>query len=155
MSEETSKIWIITREPSRKSGSSGARGGSDEGGLIVVEDAPNDAVIGRRSAVEVETLKQEMRGFLQAMREVLEEADPPNAKMQLDEADPPNAKMQLDEVELSVEVSGEGKVSLLGFGGQVGGKGCMTLCDYFRVKSLTQVNKGVVTGVTLAPRTYR
>ncbi|WP_269321119.1 Pepco domain-containing protein [Fischerella sp. PCC 9605] len=40
-----------------------------------------------------------MKGFLQAMREML------------DEAEQPNSKMQLDEVELSVEINGEGKIS--------------------------------------------
>jgi len=64
--------------------------------------------------VEVATLKQEMKGFLQAMREML------------DEADEPNSKIQLQEVELSVEINGEGKVSLFGVGGKAGGKGAMT-----------------------------
>ncbi len=55
-----------------------------------------------------------MKGFLQAMREML------------DEADPPDSKMRLDEVELSVEINGEGQVSLFGVGGKAGGKGGMT-----------------------------
>jgi hypothetical protein len=42
-----------------------------------------------------------MQGFLQAMKEILEEADQPSAKI------------QLDEVQLSVEINGEGKVSYL------------------------------------------
>jgi hypothetical protein len=59
-------------------------------------------------------LKGEMKGFLKAMREML------------DEADPPESKIRLDEVELSVEINGEGQVSLLGTGGKAGGKGTMT-----------------------------
>ena len=37
------------------------------------------------------------------------------------------AKMQLEEVELVVEVNGKGQVSLLGTGGELGGKGAITL----------------------------
>ena len=44
----------------------------------------------------------------------------------LDEAEPPDSKMCLDEVELSVEINGEGQVSLFGVGGKAGGKGGMT-----------------------------
>ncbi len=35
----------------------------------------------------------------------------------LDEAEPTDSKMRLEEVELSVEINGEGQVSLLGVGG--------------------------------------
>ena len=56
-----------------------------------------------------------MRAFLKAMREML------------DEAEQPNSKMQLDEVELSVEINGEGEIGLLGMAGvKAGGKGAMT-----------------------------
>ena len=37
------------------------------------------------------------------------------------------AGMELDEIELSVEINGEGQVSLLGTGGKVGGSSGMTL----------------------------
>ncbi len=68
----------------------------------------------KEKEVEVAKLKREMKGFLQAMREML------------DEADQPSSGMRLDEVELSVEINGEGKVSLFGIGGKAGGKGAMT-----------------------------
>ena len=113
------KIWIITGETHQKtiSPQQGAtRGGSrDTGGILGSE--PSDVietVDSERKAVELDKLKREMQGFLQAMREML------------DEADPPESKMQLDEVELSVEINGEGKVSLFGVGGKAGGKGGMT-----------------------------
>ena len=73
-----------------------------------------EVVVAERSQVEVGKLKGEMKGFLKAMREML------------DEADPPESKIRLDEVELSVEINGEGQVSLLGTGGKAGGKGTMT-----------------------------
>ncbi|MFN6539927.1 MAG: hypothetical protein RM021_026760 [Nostoc sp. EkiNYC01] len=122
-------IWIITEETAQTLSTtsetftnSGARSSGDTGGLlevettkeIVVSQKKGEIVITRHK-VEVTKLKQEMKGFLQAMREML------------DEADQPDSKMQLDEVELSVEVNGEGQISLFGIGGgKAGGKGAMT-----------------------------
>ena len=119
MSEEIptpEKIWIITGETHAQEISSGTRDSSrDTGGLLGDETAEVTEVVStERKAVEVEKLKQEMKGFLQAMREML------------DEADPPDSKMCLDEVELSVEINGEGQISLFGVGGKAGGKGGMT-----------------------------
>jgi hypothetical protein len=118
MSEEIStpeKIWIITEEASETSTIHGARSGGDVGGLLGGETTEiTEVVITRRKAIEVAKLKQEMTGFLQAMREMLEEADQPSSKI------------QLEEVELSVEINGEGQISLLGIGGKAGGKGAMT-----------------------------
>lgn len=110
------KIWIITGEVLTPKIPSGARDSSrDTGGLLGSEPPEvTEGVTSDRKAVEVEKLKREMKGFLQAMREML------------DEADPPDSKMRLDEVELSVEINGEGQVSLFGVGGKAGGKGGMT-----------------------------
>lgn len=128
MSEEISTpeaIWILTEETSETSSeittTTGARSSEDTGGVLdtetteeIVVTKKKDALVITRRKVEVSKLKQEMKGFLQAMREML------------DEAEQPNSKMQLNEVELSVEINGEGKISLLGFGGKAGGKGAMT-----------------------------
>ena len=38
-----------------------------------------------------------------------------------------NGEIVLDEIELSVEINGEGKISLLGNGAQAGGKGAIKL----------------------------
>ena len=123
------KIWIVTEEISETSTTDetstyrGARGSGDRGGLLgrentenkIVFDTPKGKLVITRRPVEVSKLKQEMREFLQAMREML------------DEAEAPNSKMQLDEVELSVEINGEGQISLFGIGGgKAGGKGAMT-----------------------------
>ena len=132
MSSENSspdKIWIITEEISETSTTDetstyrGGRGSDDRGGLLgggstekkMVLNTPKGPFVIARRPVEVSKLKQEMREFLQAMREML------------DEAEAPNSKIQLDEVELSVEINGEGKISLFGIGaGKAGGKGAMT-----------------------------
>lgn len=140
------KIWIITEETSSiiaqednqvssdiggRIGASvptqednrGIRNGSrDIGGIIggdtkeiIIKRDKEGIAIVKRKAVQVAKLKQEMKSFMQAMREML------------DETEEPNSKMQLDEVELSVEINGEGQISLLGIGGgKAGGKGAMT-----------------------------
>ncbi len=109
------KIWIITGETHSQEAKRGARDSSQDTGGVLGSDTSEDteAVSTERKPVEVDKLKREMKGFLQAMREML------------DEADPPDSKMHLDEVELSVEINGEGQVSLFGVGGKAGGKGGM------------------------------
>ncbi len=119
MSEATptpEKIWIITRETHTQEITSGARDSSRDTGGLLGSETPEvtEVVVTDRKPVEVDKLKREMKGFLQAMREML------------DEAEPPDSKMRLDEVELSVEINGEGQVSLFGVGGKAGGKGGMT-----------------------------
>ena len=122
-------IWIITEETAETSSTTnetfrniGPRSSGDRGGRLGVETTEEivvsrkkDEIVITRHKVEVTKLKQEMKGFLEAMREML------------DEADQPDSKMQLNEVELSVEVNGEGQISLFGIGGgKAGGKGAMT-----------------------------
>jgi hypothetical protein len=117
-------LWIITEEVAETSTTTigGARRSGDTGGLLgsktteeqIIVTKDKDKVIITRRKVEVTKLKQEMRGFIQAMRECL------------DEADTDDSKIRLDEVEVSVEVNGEGQLSLFGTGGKVGGKGSLT-----------------------------
>lgn len=117
-------LWIITEEVAETSTTtiSGARSSGDTGGLLgrktteeqIIVTKEKDKLVITRRKVEVTKLKQEMRGFIQAMRECL------------DEADDPDSKIRLDEVEVSVEVNGEGQLSLFGTGGKVGGKGSLT-----------------------------
>ena len=110
-----SKIWIITGESEIRETPTGARSSSDIGGRLGEQKSSPEVAATERSQVDVSKLKLEMQGFLKAMREML------------DEADLPSAKIRLDEVELSVEINGEGQVSLFGVGGKAGGKGAMTL----------------------------
>ncbi len=110
------QIWIITGETYSQEAKTGARDSKeDTGGVLGSNTSVSlETVSTNRKPVEVEKLKREMKGFLQAMREML------------DEADPPDSKMCLDEVTLSVEINGEGQISLFGVGGKAGGKGGMT-----------------------------
>jgi len=136
MSSEISppdKIWIITQEPFESTPDETThdetpiggvpRGSGDTGSLIGGTETTEEIAISKRQGelvivkrqVEVTKLQKEMRGFIQAMRQML------------DEAESPNSKMQLDEVELSVEINGEGNIGLMGIGGaKAGGKGGMT-----------------------------
>lgn len=115
--EQNSKaIWIITDETPAAAYDSGAKTPVDIGAHYHVspEREPGEAVRGR-TLVKAEQLKREMSEFLDAMQEVLEQAERPKSKM------------RLEEIEISIEINGEGQVSLLGTGGKVGGKGGMTL----------------------------
>ncbi len=101
---------------SSRNGSRDVRGiiGGDTKEIVIKRDKEGIAIV-KRKAVQVAKLKQEMKSFMQAMREML------------DEAEDTNSKIQLDEVELSVEINGEGQISLFGIGGgKAGGKGAMT-----------------------------
>lgn len=109
-----SKIWIITGDSDLQKTPTGARSSRDTGGRLEGKEKSPEVAATERSQVDVSKLKLEMQGFLKAMREML------------DEADPPGTKIRLDEVELSVEINGEGQVSLFGIGGKAGGKGAMT-----------------------------
>jgi hypothetical protein len=108
-------MWIITEEVSQTN--SGAKSSEDIGGRLNFRgnEGKKDEMVITRRQVEVTKLKEEMKGFLQAMQEML------------DQTDLQDSQIQLDEVELSVEVNGEGQISLFGVGGgKVGGKGAMT-----------------------------
>ncbi len=68
-------------------------------------------------AISAEKLEQEMTSFLQVVGRVFEKADHKAT----------TSGMELDEVQLSVEISGEGEVKLLGSGAKAAGKGAITL----------------------------
>ncbi len=112
-------IWIITDETPSASTQDGVRDRSPGSGGLFGEPSPYSPlaeVSGRkRVPVSAEKLKQKMAEFVAVMGDVLTYAQQQQSGM------------QLDEIELSVEVSGEGELSLFGTGGKVGGKGAMVL----------------------------
>ncbi|MDJ0707877.1 MAG: hypothetical protein QNJ46_31770 [Leptolyngbyaceae cyanobacterium MO_188.B28] len=101
MSEEM--LWIITddtkgaSEPQR-----GYREVSQERGV----------------QVSVSALEQKMSRFLRSVGRLFHQAEQQAAYA---------SGMQLDEIELSVEISGEGEIKLMGSGGKAGGSGAITL----------------------------
>ncbi|MGJ3252200.1 MAG: Pepco domain-containing protein [Elainellaceae cyanobacterium] len=106
-------IWIVTDAVS-----TGDRGG-DTPRSPFEDDVPTIPSSKRPGIpVPVEKLEQGMIDFLDTMGRVLKQAQ---AKAQ------DIGGMELDEIELSVEVNGEGQLSLLGSGTKVGGRGALTL----------------------------
>lgn len=122
MSEDV--IWIVTSKTPAPVTRDGARSGQDKGNPFD-EDEPVDDWDEwgkQRVPVKAEKLQAEMASFLLVIGQVFNHAE----QQAMQSADG-SSKMQLDEIELSVEVNGEGQVSLLGTGGKVGGKGAITL----------------------------
>jgi hypothetical protein len=68
--------------------------------------------------VKVQKLEEEMGHLMQVVERLF------NRTQQQGNRKP---GMQLDEIELSVEVNGEGQISILGTGGKAGGKGAIKL----------------------------
>ena len=103
-------LWIITRD--RVEDESGSRAGFDTGASYREIEPPSGR---NRHQVSAQTLQKHMSEFLVVVESAFEKAEQSQAKM------------QLEEVELVVEVNGKGQVSLLGTGGELGGKGAITL----------------------------
>ncbi|HEY9604237.1 MAG TPA: hypothetical protein V6C85_21660 [Allocoleopsis sp.] len=68
--------------------------------------------------VKVQKLEEEMGHLMQVVERLF------NRTQQQGNRKP---GMQLDEIELSVEINGEGQISILGNGGKAGGKGAIKL----------------------------
>jgi hypothetical protein len=108
-------IWIVTDEPVQGGSPSGDREGAVRGNPF---NSPIEPGKSSRVAVRADQLEQGVTAFLQVMGGVLRQAKQNAVAL---------GEMELDEIELSVEVNGEGQLSLLGSGGKVGGKGAMKL----------------------------
>jgi hypothetical protein len=113
-------IWIVTDDTPQISIPEGVRGvisrGSDWG------DETRETT-GSKSAtdavkISAQKLEQEMTHFLQVVGRLFSRAEQ-QAKV--------NSGMQLEEIELSVEISGEGEVKLIGSGAKASGKGAIKL----------------------------
>ncbi|OOC01938.1 Pepco domain-containing protein [Amycolatopsis azurea] len=73
----------------------------------------NDFAYGRES-VKIEVLQARVAGFLEAMQAVI------------DKAPEPQKGFALDQIQVAVEISAKGHLSLLGTGGELAGKGGLT-----------------------------
>ena len=103
-------IWIITRD--RLEDESGSKAGFDTGPSYRGIEPPSGR---NHHQVSAQTLQHNMTEFLSVVESAFEKAEQSQVKM------------QLEEVELVVEVNGKRQVSLLGTGGELGGKGAITL----------------------------
>jgi hypothetical protein len=117
MTEEES-IWIVTDDTPEIEIPEGVRGGVTRGGSW--EEETREAIGSKDGAVKVsaQKLEREMTNFLQVVGKIFHHAEQ-QAKV--------NSGMQLNEVELSVEISGEGEVKLIGNGLKAGSKGAIKL----------------------------
>jgi hypothetical protein len=109
------EIWIVTDAPqiSIPDGTRGGIGRGNDWGEETGSKGVGDAV-----RVSAQKLEEEMTHFLQVVGRLFKNAEN-QAKV--------NSGMQLSEIELSVEISGEGEVKLIGNGAKAGGKGAIKL----------------------------
>lgn len=108
-------IYIVTDEPGTPTIPDGSRDGRR---VRNPYDETVEIPIQRGTPVKVDKLEQGVTEFLQLMGRVFCRAKQSASEL---------GDMELDEIELSVEVNGEGQLSLLGNGAKVGSKGAMTL----------------------------
>jgi hypothetical protein len=112
MSKE-STIWIVAEEISEST--SGARDSIDTGGGFGSEVTEKiTTIVKKRVPIDVLALKTQMSSLLKVVGDLFDQAEQQTG-------------MKLSEVQLSVEINGEGQVSLVGTGGKVGNKGGITL----------------------------
>ncbi|BCL34847.1 hypothetical protein [Nostoc sp. MS1] len=115
-----SSIWIVTDDTPEISLPDGTKGGvNNKRGWR--EDVPTDTTsrgVGDAVKVSAETLEQNMTNFLQVVGRLFSRAEK--------QADT-NSGLKLEEIELSIEISGEGEVKLIGNGAKAGGKGAIKL----------------------------
>jgi len=121
-------IRIVTDDTPQIVAPDGSKVGMDIGvhswGDEVQRDASNRKVVMKEEGglnvheVRVKKLEEEMAHLLQVVERLFDRTEQQANR---------KPKMQLDEIELSVEINGEGEVSILGTGGKAGGKGAIKL----------------------------
>ncbi|MBE8987276.1 hypothetical protein [Nostoc sp. LEGE 12450] len=114
-------IWIVTDETPKISIPDGAKGGSinrASWGEETIRESTGSKGVGDAVKVSAQTLEQNMTHFLKLVGSLFSQAEQ-QAKV--------HSKMQLDEIELSVEISADGEVKLIGSGVKAGSKGAIKL----------------------------
>ncbi|MEH2375814.1 Pepco domain-containing protein [Nostoc sp.] len=114
-------IWIVTDEVPQISIPDGVKGGSGNTrswGDETIRENTGSKGVGDAVKVSAQTLEQNMSHFLKVVGSLFSQAEQ-QAKV--------NSRMQLDEIELSVEISADGEVKLIGSGVKAGSKGAIKL----------------------------
>ncbi|MEH2303572.1 MAG: hypothetical protein V7K88_32535 [Nostoc sp.] len=114
-------IWIVTDETPQISIPDGAKGGSTNTrswGNETIRENTGSKGVGDAVKVSAQKLEQNMTHFLKVVGSLFNQAEQ-QAKV--------NSRMQLDEIELSVEISAEGEVKLIGSGAKAESKGAIKL----------------------------
>jgi hypothetical protein len=114
------QLWIVTEteEVEETFEVEGRRSSSDRGGGFGSPDTveTTKTIIRRkRVSLDAQALKSQMESMLTIVNDLFSQAD----------ASTPG--LRLDEVELSVEISAEGQLSIVGNGGKLGNTGGITL----------------------------
>ncbi|GGA54200.1 hypothetical protein [Okeania sp. KiyG1] len=110
---EDKKIWIIADETASKV--SGEKDPVDTGPKYSNSSKESTESDRKRFQVKAEDLKREMSEFLEVIEYVF------------DQTNRESSNVNLKEIELSVEINGEGQVTLFGIGGKAGSKGAIKL----------------------------
>ncbi|MEH2461312.1 Pepco domain-containing protein [Nostoc sp.] len=114
-------IWIVTDETPQISipdGVKGVSGNTRSWGDETIRENTGSKGVGDAVKVSAQTLEQNMSHFLKLVGSLFSQAEQ-QAKV--------NSRMQLDEIELSVEISADGEVKLIGSGVKAGSKGAIKL----------------------------
>jgi hypothetical protein len=113
---DDAQIWLITEVETVQPGEvrRGERSSEDVGGGFGRRVSEVTTIVRQRVALNPAVLKTEMRGLLQVVSDVFDQANQQTG-------------LQLEEVELSVELSAEGQVSIMGSGGKLADKGGIKL----------------------------
>ncbi|MCC5639700.1 hypothetical protein LC593_28520 [Nostoc sp. CHAB 5844] len=110
-------LWIVTDDTPQISIPDGAKivTGNTRSWREETDNEPTDS---KSDAVKVsaQKLEQNMTHFLQVVGRLFSRAE-----------QQASSKMQLEEIELSVEISGEGEVKLIGSGAKASGKGAIKM----------------------------
>ena len=111
-------IWIVSEvEPSEPDETSGEKSARSTNPFSRTVERVSAATV-RSFRVSSSKLEEKMSEFLQVIERVFNSVEQ-NVN--------PSSGFHLDEVELSVEITGEGEVKLIGAGGKSGTKGAITL----------------------------
>ena len=115
MAEQQRSLWFVTEVEAEQMVETveGSRGSEDVGGGFGLVQQTKRTLY-QRVQVDVEDLKREIGNLLAVVGTVFDQAR--NA-----------AGLSLEEVELSIEVSSEGQISILGSGGKISGSGGIRL----------------------------
>jgi hypothetical protein len=110
-------LWFVTEIGATETieGGEGSRNSEDVGGSFgsgVIREARR--ILTRRVRVDAEDLKHEIGNLIAVVGDVFDQA-------------PTETGLSLEEVELSIEVSSEGQISILGSGGKIAGNGGIKL----------------------------
>lgn len=119
MTDDSSQIWFVVEaevtQTVEKEVRSGERSGDDIGGGYGKRVAEQIRTITqKRVPLDAAALRAQLNGLLKILGDVSDQANQQSG-------------LQLDEVELSVEITGEGQVNILGNSGKLGNKGAVKL----------------------------